>query len=83
MVSLWNPLLLVEVFDKGTPSPLISSFFAFKGLNGLIEKAVAGRHLEGFSLCKNEPKISHLLFVDDSLLFCHASGRCVKNSRDP
>ena len=33
---------------------------------------MATKHLEGFSLCKNGPKISHLLFVDDSLLFCRA-----------
>lgn len=41
----------------------------FEGLNGLIEKVVAGRHLEGFSLCKNGPKFSHLLFADDASSF--------------
>ena len=30
------------------------------------------RHIEGFSLCKYGPKISHLFFADDSLLFCRA-----------
>ena len=33
---------------------------------------MATKHLEGFSLCKNGPKISHLLFAEDSLLFCRA-----------
>ena len=33
---------------------------------------MATKHLEGFSLCKNGPKISHLLFADDSLLFFRA-----------
>ena len=33
---------------------------------------MAAKFLEGFSLCKYGKKISHILFADDSLLFCHA-----------
>lgn len=43
-----------------------------EGLNGCIEQVVYGMHIEGFSLCKNGPKISQLLYVDDSLLFFRA-----------
>ena len=41
-------------------------------LNGLIQHAVDGGQIEGFSLCRSCPKISHLFFADDSLLFCRA-----------
>ena len=41
-------------------------------LNGLIQHAVDGGQIEGFSLCRSNPKISHLFFADDNLLFCQA-----------
>ena len=34
---------------------------------------MVAKSLEGFSLCKYGSKISHLLFANDSLLFCRAS----------
>ena len=30
-------------------------------------------HIRGISICKSGPKLTHLFFVDDSLLFCKAS----------
>ena len=52
-------------------APLFPYLFLLcsKGLNGLIEHAVDCKHIEGVSLCRNGPKISHLLFADDSLFF--------------
>ena len=41
-----------------------------EGLNGLIEHALANKHIKGFSLCRNGPKTSHPFFANDSLLFC-------------
>ena len=47
-------------------------------LNGLIQQAVAGGDLRGFSLCHNGPRISHLFVADDILLFCRAELREVQ-----
>lgn len=47
-------------------------FLCSEGLNGLIEKAVAGNVIEGVALCRNGLIISHILFANDSLLFCWA-----------
>ena len=44
-----------------------------KGLNGLIKNAELNGDIHGFSLCKRGPKLTHLLFVDDSHLFCKAT----------
>ena len=39
---------------------------------------MAGGDLRGFSLCRNGPRISHLFFADDTLLFCKAELREVQ-----
>ena len=43
-----------------------------KGLNDLIQHEVNWGNLKGFSLCKHGPRISHLFFANDTLLFCQA-----------
>ena len=64
--------------------PLSSYLFLLcsEGLNGLIEQAMAGKDIEGVALCRNGPKISHLFFVDDSLLFGRARVEDVRKIRE-
>ena len=42
------------------------------GLQGLLHKAEFDGAIRGVSICRNGPRVSHLFFVDDSVLFCRA-----------
>jgi len=44
-----------------------------KGFSSLLAKAEADTRVHGVAVCKRAPNISHLLFADDSLLFCWAT----------
>lgn len=43
-----------------------------EGLHGLINKATTNGDIRGVSICQNGPKLTHLLFADESLIFCRA-----------
>ena len=60
------------------PSPFLFLLYT-EGLHGLINKATSNDDIHGFSLCKRGPKLTHLFFANDSLLFCRAnSEECSK-----
>ena len=42
------------------------------GLQSLLNMAEMEGHIQGVSICRNGPKVSHLFFADDSVLFCWA-----------
>ena len=44
-------------------------------LYGLITKATRAKEINGFSLCKRCPKLTHLFFADDNLLFYKANSQ--------
>lgn len=43
-----------------------------EGLYRLINEAASNRDIRGVSICHNGPKLTHLLFANDILIFCRA-----------
>ena len=64
--------------------PLSSYVFLLcaEGFTSLLQKAELEGSIHGVSIYKRAPKISHLLFADDSLLFCQATERKTQETLD-
>ena len=60
---------------QGDPiSPYIFLLCA-NGFSSLINNATMNQRISGVSICRGCPKITHLFFADDSLLFCKANSQ--------
>ena len=58
---------------QGDPLSPFLFLLCMEGLNGMIKKAERDGDIQGFSLCRRGPKLTHLLFANDCLLFCKAT----------
>ena len=58
---------------QGDPLSPYLFLLCAEGLSALIKKASADGLLEGISVSRGGPCLSHLFFVDDSLIFCKAT----------
>ena len=58
---------------QGDPFSPFLFLLCMEGLHGLITKVAREKEINGFSLCKRGPKLTHLFFANDSLLFCKAN----------
>ena len=48
-------------------------FLCSEGLHRMIKKVADDGDIQGVSICRNRPKLTHLFFADDSHLFCKAT----------
>ena len=57
---------------QGDPlSPYLFLLY-IEGLHGLINQAACSGNIRGISIYRNGPRLTHLVFANDSLLFCKA-----------
>ena len=58
---------------QGDPLSPYLFLFCAEGLNALLRGAAVNGEIQGFSLCRNGPKLTHLFFADDCLIFCRST----------
>ena len=58
---------------QGDPLSPYLFLLCSEGLHRMIQKAMEKGDIQGVSICRNGPKLTHLFFADDSLLFCRAT----------
>ena len=58
---------------QGDPLSHFLFLLCTEGLNGLISQATNHGDIKGYALCRNSPRLTHILFSDDSLLFCRVT----------
>ena len=58
---------------QGDPLSPYLFLLCAKGFTSLLEKAELDGRIRGASICRRAPKISNLMFADDSISFCRAT----------
>ena len=58
---------------QGDPFSPYLFLFCAEGLNAIFQKAAENSEIQGFSIYINGPKLTHLFFADDCLLFCRST----------
>jgi hypothetical protein len=58
---------------QGDPLSPYLFLFCAEGLSALLRKAERDRMIKGVAICRGGPRISHLFFADDSIVFCRVT----------
>ena len=58
---------------QGDPLSPYLFLLCLEGLHRMIRKVASNGNIQGVSICRNGPKLTHLFFADNSLLFCRAT----------
>ena len=83
-VSTVSYLVLINGEPKGKIVPLrgirqgdpISPYLFLlctEGLSAMLKKEESEGHIKGVAICRGALRVSHLLFANDSIIFCRAS----------
>ena len=58
---------------QGDPISPYLFLLCAEGLSAMLQRNEGGEFLSGVQICRRAPRISHLLFADDCIVFCKAS----------
>ena len=58
---------------QGDPISPFLFLLCTEGFHGLISQVAAQGDIKGYSLSGNSPRLTHIFFADDSLLFCRST----------
>ena len=68
-----GPIQPTRGLRQGDPISPYLFLLCIKGLITLLNKTNVQHQIKGFQVCRGAPKLNHLLFADDSILFCRAN----------
>ncbi|KAL0308894.1 UNVERIFIED_CONTAM: putative mitochondrial protein [Sesamum radiatum] len=74
----FGSLVLETVLIQGDPLSPYLFLLCTKTFSSLLQVAEREGRLQGVSICRAAPSISHLLFTDDTLIFCRASTKSTR-----
>ena len=79
-----NPMVIFNHLEESVKEILFHRicFFYVEGFTSLLAKAELERRIHGVFVCRRAPKISNLLFANDSLPFCRATNNEAKEIAD-
>ena len=58
---------------QGDPISPYLFLLCAEGLSAMLKKEESEGHIKGVAICRGASRVSHLLFADDSIIFCRAS----------